>query len=201
MIDLSSYASIGSTLLLELRIDYYKTSAVSTPTSTTLYFSDYYSTLTVDGNNYLGMGRFLGVSNSVSELKSSTGSVSVTLSGIPNLALAEIYYSRIKGAPIDIRRYVFDPTTNQKIDIPGNPAGRFSGFVSNYTIEEQWDQTTRTASNTLLLECTSGQEVLENKSTGRMTNPQSHRSFFPNDPSMDMVPNLVGANFDFGAPQ
>jgi hypothetical protein len=43
--------------------------------------------------------------------------------------------------------------------------------------------------------------VLENKVAGRKTNPKSQKQFYPSDRSMDRVPTLKGATYNFGAPQ
>jgi hypothetical protein len=96
---------------------------------------------------------------------------------------------------------VFDPVTGTQLAIDGNPAGRFFGIVSNYTLDEEYDIEGRSSSNTIAIECASTAEFLNNKVTGRKTNPKSMKSFYSSDVSMDRVPNLVGANFNFGAPQ
>jgi hypothetical protein len=42
--------------------------------------------------------------------------------------------------------------------------------------------------------------VLQNKTSGRLTNPVSNKKFFPTDTCMDRVPGLQGTSFNFGAP-
>lgn len=200
-INLSNYRSIGTALLVDIEVSYYKSSPIATPIATNLRFSDYQHPLVYNGDTYLGLGKLVGISPSTSELKNSNSSVTVTISGIPNSSIAEIVNSRIKGSPIDIYRYVFDAETLQILNIPGNPAGRFFGIVNNYSLDEQYDIESRTATNTITLICSSIVEVLDNKIAGRKTSPASHKSFFGGDKSMDRVPNLVGANFNFGAPQ
>jgi len=125
----------------------------------------------------------------------------VTISGIPNTSIAEIVNSRMKGCPIKIYRVVFDPVTGTQLAITGNPAGRFFGIVSNYTLEEDYSVDERRSTNTIAMICTSNMEFLDNKVTGRKTNPSSMKQFYPSDESFDRVPSLVGANFNFGAPQ
>ena len=125
----------------------------------------------------------------------------MAVSGIPTQRMAEILNSKFKGSAISIHRVVFDAETNAVLNITGNPAGRFFGVVDNYSIDESWDQENRTSSLTIAFECTSLQAMLENKVSGRKCNSESHRAFYPNDPSMDRVTALAGANFDFGAKQ
>ena len=200
-IDLSSYTSIETGLFVRIDVTEYRTTSTGTYANEILRFSDYRRSVDIDSETYLGLGRLIGVTATSSELKSSSGSVTITISGIPDSSIAEIVNSRIKGSSISIYRVVFDAATGQQLAITGNPAGRFFGIVSNYTLEEDYDIEARTASNTIALECSSSAEFLANKVTGRKTNPKSMKTFYSTDVSMDRVPNLIGANFNFGAPQ
>lgn len=200
-INLAPYSSIASALIVKITVDQYRTTPAGAYSQQTLRFSDWNASLTVDSETYLGLGKLVGISSTSSDLKTTTGGITITISGIPNTSIAEIVNSRIKGSPIEVRRVVFDPTTKQILNIPGNPAGRFFGIVNNYTLDEDYDVQARTASNTIGLICASTAEVLEKKLSGRKTNSTSHRSFYPTDPSMDRVASLVGANFNFGIPQ
>lgn len=197
-IDLSNYQSIGSTLAVQLEITKYRVLKTDAFTSQTLRFCDSLTPVTVNGDSYLGLGNFLAISSTSSELRSSTAPITVTIAGIPTSSINEIVNSRIKGSKIDVWRVVFNPTTNQALNIDGNPAGRFFGYVTNYTISEEYDNDSRTATNTVELICSSIQEILENKFAGRKCSPNSMKAFYPSDVSMDRVPNLAGANFDFG---
>jgi hypothetical protein len=196
-INLSAYGAIETGLFVRIEVDYYKSSPSATPQAEILRFSDYKGAVTVNGESYLGLGRLVGMSATTSELTGSAGSITISISGIPNSSIAEIVNSRIKGSPISVYRVIFNPETGQPLSITGNPAGRFFGFVSNYTLDEEFDYSTRTSSNVIALECASRLEFLNNKVTGRKTNPKSQKSFYSSDLSMDRVPNLVGANFNF----
>lgn len=200
-INLSTYDSIETGLFVRIEVDYYKTSPSATPASTVLRFSDYKGTVTINGESYVGLGRLLSITGSSSELKPTSGSVTVTVSGIPNTSIAEIINSRMKGCPVEIYRVVFNPVTGTQLAISGNPAGRFFGIVSNYTLEEDYDLDNRVATNTISMICTSNIDFLQNKIAGRKTNPESMKKFYPTDVSFDRVPSLVGANFNFGAKQ
>lgn len=200
-IDLSSYASIGTALLVSITVDEYKATPSATPSSTVLRFTDYYKNIVYGGNTYTALGRLVGVTTTTSELKTSTSEITITISGIPNTSIAEIINSRIKGCPVNVYRYVFNSATEQMLAISGNPAGRFFGVVNNYSLDEDYDNATKTATNTITLVCSSITEILGNKTAGRKTNPNSHKTFYPSDVSMDRVPNLKGTNFDFGVPR
>lgn len=189
--DLSSYNKIETGLFVQ----------ISAGDGTVLRFSDYNTVVTIGGYEYIGLGKFVSITTSTSELKTSSGSITIGLSGIPNTSISEIQNMKIKGAQVIVLRVFFDPVTGSVLSIAGNPVGRFFGIVNNYSLDEEFDADTRTSSNTISLICSSVTEVLTNKIAGRKTNPSSFKTFYPNDVSMDRVPNLVGANFDFGAPK
>jgi hypothetical protein len=143
----------------------------------------------------------MGITGSSSELQVTGGEVTISLSGIPDSSITEILNSRIKGSTVRIYRVLFDAVTGVKIDIAGNPMGRYRGFVNNYSITEDYNIQSRTSSNTLSIICASVVDVLGKKTGGRKTNPESEKKFFPTDLAMDRVPTLENATFDFGAPK
>lgn len=198
MIDLSSERSIRTSLFIRIQVDEYRTSPSAAYIQEVLAFSDHFEDYTLDGEVYQNINNLLGVTDSRSELRPSSASVNITISGIPNSAIAEILHSKIKGSPVSIFRGYFDIATGNQI---GDIQGRFRGFVNNYALEEQFDVDARTATNTIDIECASTIDVLQNKQAGRKTNPQSHKQFYPNDESMKRVPNLENSTFNFGAPE
>jgi hypothetical protein len=189
MIDLTPYGAIQTSLFVSIDV----------PDYDVLTFSDYNRPITIDSVTYTGLGSLVAISDSTSSLRSSPGDLTITISGIPNSSIAEILNNKIKGSSVVVWRMVFDPTTGQKINITGNPAGRFRGIVSNYSLEEDWNTGSQTASNTILLTCASTVEILSNKISGRRTNPVDQNALYPSDLSMDRVPTLANSNFNFGA--
>jgi hypothetical protein len=200
-INLSPYRSVQTGLFCRLAVATYKETPTSEPREEILRFSDFNRTTTINGEEYIGLGRLLGVTSSSSEIRTSGESVTITISGIPNISISEIVNSRIKGSPIEVWRVFFNPATGQQLAITGNPAGRFFGIVNNYSLQEDFDPVAKVSSNTIVLVCSSYVEVLNNKVVGRRTNSLDQKSFYPLDVSMDRVANLVGANFNFGAPR
>lgn len=200
MIDLSSYPAIQSNLFVRIQIDEYKAYAGAEYSAEVLRFSDLMVPYTINDEEYYGVGRLMGITSSSSELRSSSNGITITLSGIPSQRIFEIVNSKIKGCPIRVYRVLFDPTTGQKIEVSGNPMGRFRGFINNYALNEEFDVQTRTSSNTLTLVCSSAIDVLANKVGGRRTNPTSMKKLYPTDVSFDRVPNLENSTFNFGAP-
>jgi len=189
-IDLSSYKNIATALCV--RID---------AGTEILRFSDYITPLTINEESYVALGQLTNITSTSSELRSSSGSITITISGIPNTMISQVLALKLKGSPVEVYRVVLDAVTNQVLSIAGNPVGRFFGFVNNFSLDEDYAVESKISTNTIALICTSTQEFLENKVTGRKTNPYSMKSFYPSDVSMDRVPSLVGANFNFGAPQ
>jgi hypothetical protein len=76
---------------------------------------------------------------------------------------------------------------------------RFIGFVNNMALDEEYDTENRISSNTVVLSCSSVVDVMQNKISGRRTNPASMKRFYSSDISMDRVPTLINSYFDFGA--
>ena len=156
---------------------------------------------------YEPLGSLVGITALENEIRASGAPVSMTLSGIPDTSIAEVIHSRIKGCKVVIYRGLFDPDTGNVLNIPGsvNPFGRFTGFVENFSITEDFVWEDGTNSHRVVFELSSNVEILSQKVAGRQTNPESYR--YSNrylrldDPSMDRIVALVGANFDFGVPR
>jgi len=199
-INLSSYASIQSHLCVRIQVDQYKASSGGSYTSQTLLFSDSRSNITIGGETYLPLGNLMGITTTTSEIRASGDQLTITISGIPDTSIAEIVNSRFKGSSVKVYRMLFDAVTGTQLAISGNPVGRFFGIVNNYSLQEEYDVATRVSSNTIVIVCSSTVKMLSNKVSGRRTNPSDQKQFYPSDLSMDRVPKLIGANYQFGAP-
>jgi hypothetical protein len=199
-IDLSSYTSVETGLFVRIQVDEYKTTSGGSYSAQVLKFSDYIRPITIDSESYTGLGRLVGITATSSELTSSSQGVTITLSGIPNSSIAEIIYSKIKGSPVEVWRVFFNPTTGAQLSITGNPVGRFFGIVNNYSLDEEYDFDSRTATNRITLVCSSIIDVLDNKISGRRTNPVDQKALYPTDVSFDRVPNLKDSFYNFGGP-
>lgn len=193
-IDLSPYQSIQSALFIKITI--YDDVGVDE----ILTFSDYFKALTLDGTNYTGLGQLLSVTETVSDLRAAPQELTITISGIPTTNLQDFLNKSIKGSEVSVMRGIFDPQTGILLSIAGNPAGRFYGIVNNYSINEDYPEFGKDATNSISIICTSTIGTLDRKIAGRFTNPTSQKSFYPSDTSMDRVPNIAGTNLNFGAP-
>lgn len=178
-----------------------------------LTFSDYNRTIYIYNSDldtfeeYLPLGNMVSISTLDNEIRASAAPVTMAISGIPDSSIAEVVHSRIKGCKVKIFRGLFDPVTGNALNIPNtvNPFGRFTGFVENFSITEDFSWPDGTNSHRVVFQLSSNVEILSNKISGRQTNPESYR--YSNrflrleDPSMDRIVALVGANFNFGVPR
>lgn len=188
MINLSSYQSIESPIMVKWVV----------PNFDTAYITDYNNPIVYGGNTYTNIGSLLGVSNTVSELTPSVSDLTINLSGIPQNAISTILNQEIKGSIVTIYRAFYNPTTHAAININGssNIALKFQGIVTNYAISDTTDVNSEIAVSTITLTCNSIVEVLSKKTNGRRTNPAD----FPGESSMNRVQALANSNFNFGAP-
>jgi hypothetical protein len=189
-INLSAYRNIQTNLFVKLDIPGYQI----------LTFSDLHKAISFGGTSYTGLGQLLAITNTTSNLRASPEDVSITISGIPTTNIADILNNKIKGSSIKIYRGFFNPSTGDLLNIAGNPAGKFQGVVSNFDITDDLEMGSDTGTISLTLTCTSVVELLNNKITGRRTNPIDQNIFYPTDTAMDRVPSLAKSNFNFGAP-
>jgi hypothetical protein len=189
MAALSSFNAIETALIVQLNLP-----------SGTVFISDYNTEIELSGNQtVIGLGRFVNIGSSTSEIRTSSDQLTITLSGIPNSSISEIINGNIKGSRVTVTRVFIDPETGELLDVDEPNVGRFFGIIVNYGLEEDWDTESRTSSNLISIICSSLISVLENKYTGRRTNAADQKKFFPGDISMDRVAALENTNFQFGA--
>jgi hypothetical protein len=197
MINLSTYPAVRTALFVRIDVDEYRTAPDEPFGPVVLAMTDHNQNYNIDSQLYVPLGNLLNITATNNELRASSAQVTVSISGIPNNSIAEIVNSKIKSAPVRIYRGYFNPQTNQII---GDILGLFRGFVNNYSLQEDYDVDARTASNTVVLQCASTIDILSRKYSGRKTNPESQKKYFPTDLSMDRVPALERTTFDFGNP-
>lgn len=196
MANLDSYTAVATQMLVRLEVDEYRTSPLLGYSNVVIAFTDAEYTINYGGNRYDPLGTFLNITPTTSELRPTSDSITISISGIPTNAIEQIIYSKIKGSGIRIYRRISDVALGTDIAIQGY----FFGRVNNWSIQEQYDVEQRSSSNIVLLECSSNFSVLSQKIAGRKTNPVSNKRFFPLDEGMDRVPIIKGTKFDFGAP-
>jgi hypothetical protein len=187
MIDLRSYSSLESAIILKWAV----------PNFSTAYVSDYHVPLSFDGQTYTNIGNLLSVSSIPSELRPSNSDLTVELSGVPTNSITDILNEEIKGSNIWIYRAYFNASTHAPLSIgTGNTQLHFKGIVTNYSISDDFDSGAGIATSTITLACNSPVEILSNKTSGRRTN----QADFPGVQDMARVQALANSNFNFGAP-
>lgn len=191
MIDLSTYDSLQTNLFVRIT---YPDASVDT-------FSDYHRDYSFGGDNYTGLGTLLSVSPTEDQLRAAPTQIEVVITGLPTSVTQSILSSDIKGSDILVSRAFFNAETGVLLALSENPAGKFRGVVNNFAIENSLTPGSDTASVTITLECSSALEYLQNKISGRRTNPLDQKEYDSTDLSMDRVPSLARSNFDFGAPK
>lgn len=190
-IDLSAYESIQTNLFVKVVIPGYDT----------LTFSDYHQDYTIDSVNYTGLGQLLGITDTATNLRATPQEITIAISGIPSDNISDILDNKVKGSEVEIYRGFFDVDTGALLSISGNPAGKFKGVVTNFEISEDIEEFADEGTIQLSLICTSFIEILNNKVSGRRTNPTDQKALYATDVSMDRVPGLAKSNFNFGAPK
>jgi hypothetical protein len=214
---LASYSTFESALLVKIVCDFYKANPADDYVSKSFLFSDTIRPLQsqtydiVNGTTvargapdlYLPLGNFLSITNTTSEIKPSTGELTITISGIPNTSIYELINSKFKGSKVTISRAFFNSSDGSYIVDPNfnldTGVGRFRGIVSNFTLTEDFNFDTRTSTNTITIICKSLVELLSKSTKGRRTNPDDEARFFPGDICFDKIPKLVGSSYNFGA--
>lgn len=165
------------------------------------HLSNLYSTITWSGNEYQTMGSFLQITELQNDLRATNQQLNVSLSGIPvgddtpNF-LSIVLNSKVKGSRIQIYRVFFNGNTFTPLGV----YQRYNGYVSNYSLNENWDQENRLVSNSISLQCSNINAIMERQYTGRRTNPVDQERWYPGDTGMYRVKLLSDTQFDFGKP-
>ena len=195
MANLSSYTSVKTNLFVKLSIQEYRTTASGSYSPQIFEFTDSDVAVTIDSDTYTPLGELLKITPTTSEIRPTADSITISLSGVPAGNITDILYSKVKGSIVEVRRQ-FRTVSGSFIATQGY----FFGRVNNWSVQEEYDVEGRSASNILLFECSNHLTVLKEKISGRKTNPNSNKRFFPNDTGMDRVPIIKSTKLDFGAP-
>lgn len=168
--------------------------------------SNCYKAVSYNAKTYTALAGFLNVSEIQSNISSSNDDIQVVLSAIPSAYITAILGQPIKGGEISIYRAFFDYNTQEILS--GEIYKRFTGVITNFNVSEDIDVQNAEPSmtHTITVIASSILGVLENRFSGRRTNPQDINVIYTEisnsgtDPSFDRVSTLHNANFDFGRP-
>jgi hypothetical protein len=164
--------------------------------TTTYYLSNHYQSVSYNGNDYTQLGYFLQMSEMQNDIKPTNNQIQIALAGVPETVVPNFpsmaLNANIKGSRVKIYRAFFEDNTLIDAYL------RFSGYVSNYTLNETWDDIERLTSYTLSLQCSNLLAVIERQYAGRRTNEKDQKVYFPGDTGFDRVKILSDSSFDFG---
>jgi hypothetical protein len=188
-----SKTSIQHCLLINLEVN-----------STTTYFiSNNWQPISYAGNTYTELGYFLQMSEIQDDIKPTSNQVQIALAGVPSDILPNFpsiaLNTKLKGSRVKIYRAFFN---NYQLT---DAYLRFSGYVSNYSLNETWDDQERLTSFTVSLQCANLLALVERQYSGRRTNEKDQKiavlnngSINSTDTGMDRVKILSDSSFDFG---
>jgi len=107
--------------------------------------------------------------------------------------------NNIKGAQIEAWHGFYD--TSGDLLTAGGSGGLyqfFNGYVSSFSISEQWMEEVRQYVGTITVSASSIQLILQNRTAGRYTNDNSWTYTTPGDSSMNRVSYISTVNYQFG---
>jgi hypothetical protein len=174
---------------------------VKITTATNVYtFCNAASPITVNEITFSNLGSLLSIGDIKREIKATSADLSISLTGVDGSNVAVILAADIKGSKVEVWRGFFD-SQNQIITTPTQQFfKRYQGYVSNYSVTEDWNDQLRTRIATCSISCASFRTILQNRIAGITTNPVVWKNFYASDTSMDRVPVIAATYFDFGKP-
>ena len=174
---------------------------VTTPTQTYL-FSTAPAPITVpavDANPFNGVGALVQVGSAQRDIKSTANETTFTLVGIDTALLGWVLGQNVKGSQIEAWHGFFD--TDGALITTGGTGGLykfFTGYISSFSISEQWMEEARRYVGLIQVSASSIQIILKNRTAGRYTNNNSWQFYTPNDTSMNRVAFISTVNYQFG---
>jgi len=153
----------------------------------------------VDSQPFDALGALVGVGKIQRDIKSTANQTSVTLIGIDTALLGAVLNADVKGSQITMWKGFFD-TSNQLITTGGSGGlyQYFYGFISSFSIGEQWMEEARMYVGTITVSAANIQMILQNRIAGRFTNDPSWQYFTPGDTSMNRVATIATLTYPFG---
>ena len=153
----------------------------------------------VDAEPFNALGQLVRVGDATRDIKSTANETSFTLVGIDTAMLGLVLGTQIKGSQIQAWHGFFD--TNGELITGGGTGGLyqfFNGYISSFSISEQWMEETRAFVGIITVAASSIQLILQNRTAGRYTNNNSWQFFNSNDTSMNRVAFITSINYQFG---
>jgi hypothetical protein len=153
----------------------------------------------VDAQPFNALGQLVRVGDVQRDIKSTANETTFTLVGIDTAMLGFVLGQQIKGSQIQAWKGFFD--TDGALITTGGQGGLyqyFNGYISSFSISEQWMEDVRMFVGVITVSASSIQLILQNRVAGRYTNDNSWQFFNSGDTSMDRVPFITNINYYFG---
>jgi hypothetical protein len=153
----------------------------------------------VDSQPFDALGSLVKIGDVQRDIKSTANETTVTLIGLDTALLGWVLGQNIKGSLIEMWHGFFD--LNGALITTGGTGGLykfFTGYVSSFSISENWMEELRAYIGTISVSASSTQIILQNRTAGRFTNDNAWQFFNPGDTSMNRVAFIQGVNYFFG---
>lgn len=153
----------------------------------------------VDPQPFEALGQVVKVGDAQRDIKSTANETTFTLVGLDTATLGLVLSQNIKGSKIEAWHGFFD--TDGALITTGGSGGLyqfFNGFVSTFSISEQWMEEARTFVGVVTVAASSIQLIMQNRTAGRYTNDNAWQFFENGDTSMNRVAFIQTINYYFG---
>jgi len=153
----------------------------------------------VDAEPFDAVGILMKVGDAQKDIKSTANETTFTLIGIDTAMLGWVLGLNVKGSKIEAWNGFFD--VNGALITTGGSGGLykfFTGYVSSFSISEEWLEDARQFVGTITVAASSIQLILQNRTAGRYTNNNSWQFFNSGDTSMNRVAFISTINYYFG---
>lgn len=156
----------------------------------------------VDALPFSAVGVLMKVGDVQRDIKSTANETTISLTGIDTSVLGFVLSNTVKGSYIQMWHGFFN--TDGELLTSGGTGGLyqfFSGYITSFSIQENWMEEQRTFVGTVTISASSTQMILQSRSAGRYTNNDSWQFYNPGDTSMDRVGFISTINYQFGKKQ
>lgn len=156
----------------------------------------------VDAAPFDAVGVLMKIGDAQKDIKSTANETTFTLIGIDTAMLGWVLSLNVKGSKIEAWNGFFD--VNGALITTGGSGGLykfFTGYVSSFSISEEWLEDARQFVGTITVAASSIQLILQNRTAGRYTNNNSWQFFNSGDTSMNRVAFISTINYYFGKQQ
>lgn len=153
----------------------------------------------VDAEPFSALGQLVQVGDAQRDIKSTSNETTFTLVGIDPAMLGLVLGQQIKGSQIEAWYGFFN--TDGVLLTTGGTGGLyqfFNGYISSFSISEQWMEEARSFVGVVTVSASSIQLILQNRTAGRYTNESSFQFFNAGDLSMSRVAFISNVNYYFG---